>query len=111
MVVSQCSVRMGNKDDGCITMQCWDVASGQVLKTTVASGHSIRTGNEDVVASGCSVRTGHEDDGSIRMGNEYDSGVTTQHQDGLNMTVLSRCSVRMGNEDNGSVGTQRQDRS
>jgi hypothetical protein len=46
---------------------------------------------------------------SVRTGNEYDGGVTTQRQDRLNMTVLSRRSVRMGNEDNGSIRTRRQD--
>jgi hypothetical protein len=72
MAASRRSVRMGNKDDGCVMTQCRDAASGQVLKMTVVSGRSIRTGNEDVVASRRSVRTGHEDDGSV----------TTRHQDG-----------------------------
>jgi hypothetical protein len=38
------------------------------MKTTVASGHSVRTGNKD--------------DGRVRMGNEDDGSITTQRQDG-----------------------------
>jgi hypothetical protein len=55
------------------------------MKMTVASGRSVRTGNE------------------------YDSGITMQCQDGLNTMVLSRRSVKTCNKDNGTVMTQRQD--
>jgi hypothetical protein len=55
------------------------------MKTTAASGHGVRTGNE------------------------YDSGVMTQCQDRLNTTVPSRRSVKMRNKDDGTVTTQHQD--
>jgi hypothetical protein len=38
------------------------------MKTTVASGHSVRTGNKD--------------NGHVRTGNEDNGSVTMQHQDG-----------------------------
>jgi hypothetical protein len=49
------------------------MVSGQVLKTMVVSGRSVRMGNED--------------DGSVRMlcqdGHEDDSSITTRRQDGV----------------------------
>jgi hypothetical protein len=55
------------------------------MKMTVASGRSVRTGNE------------------------YNGGITMRRQDGLNTMVLSRRSVKTRNKDDGTVTTQRQD--
>jgi hypothetical protein len=61
------------------------------MKATAASGQAIKT----IIASGHSVRMGNEDDGSVRTV--------------MKMTAASRHSIRTGNEDNGCVTTLCQD--
>jgi hypothetical protein len=78
------------------------MASRQVMEVTAASGWAIKM----IVASGHSVRMGNEDDRSIRTVMK----MMAASGQAMKTMVMSQCCVRTRNEDDSSVKMQHQDR-